>query len=128
MKQLGAASQYQDRHLWVFLGFCIVAPLSLLRNLDSLKFTSLVSIVFVAFLTLLVVLFAADIPSLDPCSDVDDDDDDCVGETSDGIVNVGTFQVLAIFVFGFTCQQVSAQMKIICYFCAVNIYEAVVLF
>jgi amino acid permease len=104
MEQLGASAGAQDRKLWVFLGFCVVAPLSLLRNLDSLKFTSTLSIGFVIFLTILIILYSAHINGMDPCETFDDGET-CVGQTTNGVVNVHTFQVLSIFVFGYTCQQ-----------------------
>jgi amino acid permease len=104
MEQLGASGAAQDRHLWVFVGFTIVAPLACLRNIDSLKFTSTMSICFVIFLVWLVVLYSANIPGLDPCAAVDDGDT-CTGNTTAAKVDVHTFQVLSIFVFGFTCQQ-----------------------
>ena len=104
MEQFGAAKAAQSRELWVFLAFVCVAPLCVLRNLDSLKFTSTLSIAFVFFLTLLVVLYSADIEGLDPCEAVDDGDS-CVGSTITAKVDIHTFQVLSIFVFGYTCQQ-----------------------
>ncbi|KAJ1406243.1 transmembrane amino acid transporter protein-domain-containing protein, partial [Ochromonadaceae sp. CCMP2298] len=94
----------QDRHIWVFIGFCVVAPLCCLRNLDSLRFTSTASLGFVVFLTLLVVLFASNVPSLDPCQSVADDDV-CVGRTANAIVDMTTGKVISIFIFGYTCQQ-----------------------
>jgi amino acid permease len=41
MDQLGACHSAKNRDLWVFLGFAIAAPLSCMRTMDSLKFTSL---------------------------------------------------------------------------------------
>eukprot|EP00602_Paraphysomonas_sp_CaronLab_P002598 CAMPEP_0185020326 /NCGR_PEP_ID=MMETSP1103-20130426/2919_1 /TAXON_ID=36769 /ORGANISM="Paraphysomonas bandaiensis, Strain Caron Lab Isolate" /LENGTH=453 /DNA_ID=CAMNT_0027551155 /DNA_START=88 /DNA_END=1449 /DNA_ORIENTATION=- len=104
MEHLGANSFWQDRHVWVVIGFIVVAPLSCLRNLDSLKFTSFVSIVFVAFLTMLIILYSCDVPDLDPCADVDDNDT-CVGDKGNVTLTMQTLRVLSIFVFGFTCQQ-----------------------
>eukprot|EP00600_Ochromonadales_sp_CCMP1393_P007088 CAMPEP_0174964974 /NCGR_PEP_ID=MMETSP0004_2-20121128/6184_1 /TAXON_ID=420556 /ORGANISM="Ochromonas sp., Strain CCMP1393" /LENGTH=475 /DNA_ID=CAMNT_0016213771 /DNA_START=1691 /DNA_END=3118 /DNA_ORIENTATION=+ len=104
MQQFGASSAIQDRQLWVFLGFVVVTPLSCLRNLDSLKFTSVMAMVFVVFLTLLVILYAADIPSLNPCVDVDDGDV-CKGSTTDAQVTFKTGQTISVIVFAFGCQQ-----------------------
>lgn len=104
MQQLGASDVAQTRELWVFLGFCVVAPLCCLRNLDSLKFTSSMSIGFVIFLMLLVVLYSANVKGLDACA-ATDDGSTCVGNTVAATVDAHTFQVLSIFVFGFTCQQ-----------------------
>jgi amino acid permease len=105
MQQLGVSGTGASRELWVFLGFTVVVPLCCLRNLDSLKFTSTMSICFVFFLMLLVVLYSAKAGTLDPCA-AHDDDGPCVGDFTNGQVNIHTFQVLSIFVFGFTCQQV----------------------
>lgn len=80
MTQLGAAHAAQERSLWVFIGFAVVAPLCFLRDMDSLKFTSTMSICFVMFLMLLIVLYSASIPGLDPCAGVDEGDT-CVGDT-----------------------------------------------
>jgi len=104
MEHIGANAFWQDRHVWVVIGFVLVAPLSCLRNLDSLKFTSFVSIVFVAFLTMLIVLYACDVPGLDPCADIDASDT-CVGDKGNFSLTMQTLRVLSIFVFGFTCQQ-----------------------
>jgi amino acid permease len=103
MEQMGAAEAATSRLLWVAVGFSIVAPLSFLKDLDSLKFTSLVSIFFVGFLTFLIMLYATDAEGLDPCADVDDE---CVGDKHDFLFDIGTMKVFSIFVFGFTCHQV----------------------
>ena len=93
------------RQIWVFIGFLIVAPLCCLRNLDSLKFTSVFAIGFVIFLTILITLYALDIPNLDACEDIESDEE-CSGETSNFVTDMDTMRVFSIFVFGFTCQQV----------------------
>ena len=102
MQQFGSHQRGQDRHVWVFLGFCLTAPLSFFRNLDSLKFTSILSIIFVIFLMFLIILYSAGIDTLDACADAGDDS--CAGTTTAGVVDVKTGQVLSIFIFGFNCQ------------------------
>lgn len=92
------------RQFWVFIGFLIVAPLSCLHNLDSLKFTSFFAIGFVIFLTILISLYAFDIPNMDPCEDMDVDEE-CKGDASNFVMDMDTMRVFSIFVFGFTCQQ-----------------------
>lgn len=92
------------RQFWVFIGFIIVAPLCCLRNLDSLKFTSLFAVGFVIFLTILITLYAFDIPGMDACDDIDETEE-CKGDVSNFVVNMDTMRVFSIFVFGFTCQQ-----------------------
>lgn len=92
------------RQFWVFIGFLIVAPLSCLHNLDSLKFTSFFAIGFVVFLTILISLYAFDMPDMDACDDIANDEE-CKGETSNFVMDMDTMRVFSIFVFGFTCQQ-----------------------
>ena len=123
MNQMGAPSVWHRRYVWVLIGWCIVAPLSCLRNLDSLKFTSFVSIVFVAFLTLLIVLYALEAGDLDGCEDFDDDET-CVGEKHNVVFDMQTMRVLSIFIFGFTCQQVSRVISRldICIYISMYIY------
>jgi len=104
MNQIGASSALCDRHLWVFIGFAIVAPLSCLRNLDSLKFTSVMAVGFVIFLTILVILYSADIDTMDPCSGIDTGDV-CKGDTKNAEMTITTGQVIPVFVFAFGCQQ-----------------------
>lgn len=105
MSQFGAPKELESRLLWVCVGFSIVAPLSFLKSLDSLKFTSMLSIFFVGFLTLLILLYSTHADGLDPCVDVEDDES-CEGEKSNFTFNADTMRVFSIFVFGFTCQQV----------------------
>eukprot|EP00128_Syssomonas_multiformis_P009843 Colp12_sorted_trinity150504_noHs@11709 len=104
MQQFGATGIALKRELWVAIGFCIVTPLVCMRNLDSLRFTSTMSICFVVFLTLVVVLYSTDVPGMDPCEHLDDATA-CTGETTVAVVNVHTFQVVSIFIFGFNCHQ-----------------------
>lgn len=104
MRQIGADDAYQQRQIWVLIGFAIVAPLSCLRKLDALKYTSGLAIIFVVFLTFLILLFAVNVPGLDPCADADDDQ--CGGEQELFTVNMNTFRVFSIFVFAFACQTV----------------------
>lgn len=105
MEQFGGSSFSRQRELWVLVGFAMVAPLSCLRSLDSLKFTSLLSIIFVMFLTVIIILYASDIDGLDPCPGHDDIASACSGSVSSVTVNTDTLRTLSIFIFGFTCQQ-----------------------
>jgi amino acid permease len=50
-----------DRHFWVTVFMLIIIPLSFLRRLDSLKYTSVIALVSIGYLIVLVVYhFAAD--------------------------------------------------------------------
>ncbi|KAF2862120.1 glycosyltransferase family 1 protein [Piedraia hortae CBS 480.64] len=92
----GQAAYLVDRHFWVTAFMLIVIPLSFLRRLDSLKYTSLVALVSIAYLVVLVVYhFAA-------------------GDTLDrrGEVNwmhwqgpVSSLASFPIIVFAYTCHQ-----------------------
>lgn len=104
MEQFGADDAYKSHHIWVTIGFIIVIPLSFLPSLDALRFTSVLSVAFVVFLVFLIIFFALHIPGLNPCHE-DDDDHQCVGDKSLAVMNLDTFKVLSIFVFGFTCHQ-----------------------
>ena len=59
------------RYAWTLMTMAIVTPLSYLRSMDSLRFTSLLSILSVGLIVLVVVLFYAmrrsDASPLDPC-------------------------------------------------------------
>ena len=102
MEQMEASDAAQSRLIWVAVGFAVVVPLSFMKDLDSLKFTSLLAIFFVGFLTFLIMLYASHVDGLDPCADVDDT---CVGEKNVFLFDIETMKVFSIFVFGFTCQQ-----------------------
>ncbi len=104
MSAAGASGVLLNRQIWIAIGFSVVAPLSCLKSLDALKYTSVASVMFVVFLTGIIVFFAAKVPGLDPCADVEADDT-CVGEKDNFVLNLETARVFSIFVFAFTCQQ-----------------------
>eukprot|EP00605_Chrysophyceae_sp_TOSAG23-4_P002627 GSChrysophyteH1.ASY1.ANO1.2899.1 assembled CDS len=88
-----------DRNLWVGVGFLVVAPLSCLRSLDALRWTSGLSGVFLAFLISLVVGYAMpNITGLDPSSD-------CHGDRAFLLISAAAMHVMPIFIFGYACQQ-----------------------
>lgn len=90
----------------IFAGFCIVTPLSSLKQLDALKWTSAISILFVFFIAAVVFFYSVGLPDLDPCKDADDDDGDCVGDRVATTVTIDTVRVFGIFIFAYTCQTV----------------------
>ena len=55
----------------MFLSFAIVAPFSLFKRLDALKWTSALSVVFVYFLTIIVIAHAIPGGDLDPCESIE---------------------------------------------------------
>jgi amino acid permease len=104
LSSMGASGTILNRELWIAIGFGIVAPLSCLKSLDALKYTSVASVLFVVFLTGIIIAFSAHIAGLDPCADIDADDT-CVGDKSNVVMSMNTGRVFSIFIFAFTCQQ-----------------------
>ncbi|KAJ5183028.1 hypothetical protein N7492_000644 [Penicillium capsulatum] len=85
-----------DRRFWVTAFMLIVIPLSYLRRLDSLKYTSIAALVFMAYLVILVVYHFVE-------------GDTMAGR---GPIRVGhwagavpTLSSLPVIVFAFTCHQ-----------------------
>lgn len=53
-----------DRHFWITAFMLVIIPLSFLRRLDSLKYTSVVALISIGYLIVLVVYhFASDSPA-----------------------------------------------------------------
>ena len=92
-----------------------MAPLSAMKQLDALKWTSAISIVFVFFIAAVVFFYAMDLPDLDPCRDIDDGDE-CVGDRVSATVTLDTVRVFGIFIFAYTCQTVWVTGE--CVYCA----------
>ncbi|KAL4904563.1 hypothetical protein BDW74DRAFT_168200 [Aspergillus multicolor] len=85
-----------DRHFWVTAFMLIIIPLSYLRRLDSLKYTSIAALVSMAYLVILVVYHFV------------------IGDTREGrgpirVINwagaVPTLSSFPVIVFAFTCHQ-----------------------
>ena len=84
-----------DRHFWITAFMLLVIPLSFLRRLDSLKYTSIVALVSIGYLIVLVVYhFAAD-PHADP-SNI---------RVIQWAGAVETLSALPVVVFAYTCHQ-----------------------
>ncbi|KAG6040819.1 hypothetical protein E4U41_006990 [Claviceps citrina] len=84
-----------DRHFWITAFMLLVIPLSFLRRLDSLKYTSLVALVSIGYLIVLVVYHFAVDPHAEP-SNIR------VIKWSGA---VETLSALPIVVFAYTCHQ-----------------------
>eukprot|EP00039_Didymoeca_costata_P029630 m.25593 g.25593 ORF g.25593 m.25593 type:complete len:490 (-) comp7719_c0_seq1:1991-3460(-) len=111
------------RNLWVLIGFAVVVPLSYLKTLDALRFTSALSLFFVFVISIFVFLYSLDIPGLDACPLTNSTDEltlnkygplqsgnessaVCKGKTDYFVTDImQTFNVLTIFFFAFACQQ-----------------------
>ncbi|RCI12550.1 hypothetical protein L249_0839 [Ophiocordyceps polyrhachis-furcata BCC 54312] len=84
-----------DRHFWVTAFMLLIIPLSFLRRLDSLKYTSLVALVSIGYLIVLVIYhFAAD-------SHADPEDIRVIKWAGP----VETLSALPVVVFAYTCHQ-----------------------
>ena len=84
-----------DRHFWITAFMLLVIPLSFLKRLDSLKYTSLIALVSIGYLIVLVIYhFAAD-PHADP-SDI---------RVIKWAGPVSTLSALPVVVFAYTCHQ-----------------------
>lgn len=84
------------RTFWILMSTIIIVPLSFLKNLDSLKYTSILGLVAIGYLSLIVILhfLIGDIPS------------DLKGNITFFPPNVsGVFQTFSIIVFAFTGHQ-----------------------
>ena len=92
---LHSVGLFADRRTWITLGMLIIAPLSFLRKLDSLRYTSLVALTAVVYLVAVVIwsFFWVKKSTMAP-----------------GVVlfqwdTNGFLRALPVFVFAFTCHQ-----------------------
>ncbi|KJZ72536.1 hypothetical protein HIM_08060 [Hirsutella minnesotensis 3608] len=84
-----------DRHFWITAFMLLIIPLSFLRRLDSLKYTSLVALVSIGYLIVLVIYhFTADVHA-DP-KDI---------RVLQWAGPVETLSALPVVVFAYTCHQ-----------------------
>ncbi|KAJ5718743.1 hypothetical protein N7488_004389 [Penicillium malachiteum] len=85
-----------DRHFWVTAFMLIVIPLSYLRRLDSLKYTSIAALVSMAYLVVLVVYHFAKGDTMQDRGPIR------VGQWAGIVPSLSSFPVI---VFAFTCHQ-----------------------
>lgn len=104
MENFNIGGIWKDRHIWIFLGFAVVAPLSCLRKLDALKYTSGLCVFFVVFLMFLVLFYSFPGDGLHPCDS--GAGDDCIGSKPVFSVTFATFRVFSIFTNAYSCQSV----------------------
>ncbi|KAF4509847.1 hypothetical protein G6O67_001787 [Ophiocordyceps sinensis] len=84
-----------DRHFWITAFMLLIIPLSFLRRLDSLKYTSLVALVSIGYLIVLVIYHFAVDPHADP-QDI---------RVLQWAGPVETLSALPVVVFAYTCHQ-----------------------
>lgn len=99
-----AGTAASDRRLWIcvfWLG--IVVPLSCLRSLNSLRFTTIISVFIVWSITLIVSSYAW-FPST-IAGKVCPTGVQCHGTTAPFNLSLQTLKISTIFIFGYTCHQ-----------------------
>lgn len=96
---------------WVIsLSYMIIGPLSYFPSLDSLKFSSALSVIMMLVLALMIVVYAFDMKNsiFDPCPSEEKPAEDipCFAENVIFTGNVAsTLRAFPIFLFCFSCQQ-----------------------
>jgi amino acid permease len=96
------------RWVWTLLALALVAPLSFLRSMDSLRFSSAAAIFILLFMTLVIVLFATHSPNaplIDACGSPAAHNDSCppgpVDATQPVLPTLSAFSSLSL---AFSCQ------------------------
>lgn len=84
-----------DRHFWITAFMLLVIPLSFLKRLDSLKYTSIVALVSIGYLIILVIYHFSVDPHADP-SNI---------RVIQWAGAVETLSALPVVVFAYTCHQ-----------------------
>jgi len=92
----GAIPFLVDRHFWVTFFMLVVIPLSFLRRLDSLKYTSIIALISIGYLVVLVVYHFIK-------GDTIEDRGPIRGLTWGGLVPA--LQSFPVVVFAYTCHQ-----------------------
>lgn len=84
-----------DRRFWITVFMAVIIPLSFLKKLDSLRYTSMIALVAVVYLLFIVVFYFFDPSSPSP------------PPGSVRLINLSTdfFTNLPVFIFAFTCHQ-----------------------
>jgi len=96
-----------NRQMWIIIfTVTFVLPTVMLKNLDSLKFTSFIALSCIAYVIVIIICYAFN-PAMDPCIHHGVPVENCRGEIYWGYPgNILNFcSVVSIFVFGFTCHQ-----------------------
>lgn len=84
-----------DRHFWITAFMLFIIPLSFLKRLDSLKYTSIIALVSIGYLIVLVIYHFAVDPHADP-SNV---------RVITWAGPVATLSALPVVTFAYTCHQ-----------------------
>ena len=84
-----------DRHFWITAFMLLIIPLSFLRRLDSLKYTSIVALISIGYLIVLVIYHFAVDPHADPINI----------RVVKWAGTVEALSALPVVVFAYTCHQ-----------------------
>lgn len=85
-----------DRHFWITVFMLVVIPLSFLRRLDSLKYTSLVALVSIGYLVILVIYHFAKGDTMADRGPI---------RAIKWESAIGALSALPVIVFAYTCHQ-----------------------
>lgn len=96
---------WAHRDAWIIVGFVIVVPPCFIETLDTLKYTSALSLIFICFVGFILLIFSLGLDEFDPCPS-SSDDENCRGDMHSVSASWDTLRVLSIFVFAFSGTQV----------------------
>lgn len=107
-----------QRWIWTLLSLAIVAPLSFLRSMDSLKFSSLAAVLILLCLTGVILLFAVHAPNaplIDACGGPDAHNASCPpGPVEAARPPVSTLSAFSSLSLAFSCQVKKAAWAFTC--------------
>jgi amino acid permease len=119
---------WSRREVWVTIGFGIVTPLCWFEELDTLKYTSGISLVLVLFIAFIMMMYTLGLPDFQACDQSQHNQDKCGNRDTSLSPGTGVSQVFSILVFAFSCQPVIINLRIIfnCYLFVIALYFNIV--
>ena len=105
---------WSKRVVWVVIGFGIVTPLCWFEELDTLKYTSGISLVLVLFIALIMLLYTLGMPEFKACGQYESTHGNCSDHDTSLSPGTGVSQVFSILVFAFSCQPVIFDYALNC--------------
>jgi len=95
-----------DRKLWILVDVvCVITPVSMLKNLHSLRHLSTVSIVMTTFITIVICLYAYEPEAYFSNAKMDCPDGSWYISLPPGTGILDVLREIPLFIFGFTCHQ-----------------------
>ena len=105
-KLLPTSAGGPPRQIWTLIAVACVLPLSLLRRLDALRFTSMLSLAVLVMISILVIVYSLGLPGMVACpSAIRPDGSLCRGPVETVGQAVPTIRAFATFIIAFACQQ-----------------------